>query len=757
MSGCSFLDLRALVLSRQPLPTPVKPLLSVKTEPRMILRTPAPKRARPIEPAPIIESPPVGSDHRQLAIYEDPSSAGPARREPSQQSEHMLCTYQCRQMVKADFLDALSNAEKQVQDYQSKLAELNDNFGKADEERKTFREKLSYVEQELAAAKGREQALHDQLLKEVNDSHERLKKELELSAKLQAKLENEQNLRKKAESTAAAAEDKAKELEAKLGHISKSIEKEKKRFNNELAQLNRDSKFSITKITVDLEKMEFRAKSSEQEVELLRKQQEDLQSKFSECLHQKSELEKRLTSLSFEDDSPKESDILVKHLQEELRNYESEVREARKLKSAHDSIELMKEKLLEEKSRRERVELQLPKLQEYELKINKLEDELSAWKLMIQDIPGVSCCDDVPLRISALQKEVIDNLKKLGEVNAHLKQMQVVLDKTQLDKQKTETEAALAKEKADRLEAEVKRMNLMLSAVSEERNMLKIAIEDFKSKNEQAGGHASSSALQELESSLLKREPYIKELEGDLFAQKDINTRQQDEIKSLHDRLNSEARKVKSLERESDRLRSEIFLLESKLGHGDFSAANTKVLRMVNTLAVGNDAKQTIEALQSELQRTKEKLQALEEYKSQSGNSGKLVDSYMSGKVAQLKEQIATLEKREERYKTVFADRISVFRRACCELFGYKIVMDERQRPNGIPVTRFTLQSIYAMNDDEKLEFEYESGNTNIVENGYTSTSEISQQVDIFVRKMNSIPAFTANLTVESFNRRTLS
>ncbi|CAL1353777.1 unnamed protein product [Linum trigynum] len=728
----------------------------------MMIRTPVPKRARPIEPAPIIESPPTGSDHhRQLAIYEDPPSADPARREPYheplQQSEHMLCTYQCRQMVKADFLDALSNAEKQVQDYQSQLAELSDNFRKADEERKTFREKLSYAEQELAAAKGREQALHDQLLKEVNDSHERLKKELESSAKLQTKLENEQNLHKKAESTAAAAEDKSRELEAKLGHISQSIEKEKKRLNNELVHLKRDSKFSISKITVDLEKMEFRAQSSEKEVELLRKQQEDLQSKFSECFHHKSELEKKLTSLSFEDVSPKESDILVKHLQEELRNYESEVREARKLKSAHENIELINEKLLEEKSRRERAELQLPKLHEYELKINELEDELSAWKLMIQEIPGVSCRDDIRLRISALQKEVIDNLKKLGDVNAHLKQMEVILDKTQLDKQKTETEAVLAKEKADRLEAEVKRMNVMLSAVSEERNVLKTAIEDFKSKNEQAGGNASSSIMQELGSSILEREPYIKELEGDLFAQKEINTRQRDEIKSLHDRLNSEARRVKSLERENDRLRSEIFLLESKIGHGDFSAANTKVLRMVNTLAVGNDAKQTIEALQSELQRTKEKLQALEEYKSQSGNSGKMVDSYMSGKVAQLKEQIATLEKREERYKTVFADRISVFRRACCELFGYKIVMDERQHTNGIPVTRFTLQSIYAMNDNEKLEFEYESGNTNIVENSYTSTSEISQQVDIFVRKMNSIPAFTANLTVESFNRRTLS
>jgi mitotic spindle assembly checkpoint protein MAD1 len=125
-----------------------------------------------------------------------------------------------------------------------------------------------------------------------------------------------------------------------------------------------------------------------------------------------------------------------------------------------------------------------------------------------------------------------------------------------------------------------------------------------------------------------------------------------------------------------------------QLGHGDFSAANTKVLRMFNTLAVDSEAKQSIEALRTELQKTKEKLQAVEELKSQSGikhkqftmnndfffsspdlfpllhfcsqplytfdntvsgDTGKLVDSYISGKITQLKEQIATLEKREER------------------------------------------------------------------------------------------------------------
>ncbi|KAG5525719.1 hypothetical protein RHGRI_032123 [Rhododendron griersonianum] len=298
-----------------------------------------------------------------------------------------------------------------------------------------------------------------------------------------------------------------------------------------------------------------------------------------------------------------------------------------------------------------------------------------------------------------------------------------------------------------------------LSSVTDERDRLKNVVDELKVQNNVAAGGdlVNGTLFKELESCLAKKESYIKELETNLGAQKEINSHQHNELKGLNERLNNEARRIKSLEREGDRLRSEISLLESKLGHGDFSSANTKVLRMVNTLAVDNEAKQTIDALQSELQKTKEKLQAVEELKKQSGDAGTLVDSYISGKIVQYKEQIATLEKREERYKTVFADKISVFRRACCELFGYKIVMDDHQRSDGIPVTRFTLQSIYAQSDDEKLQFEYESGNTNILVNDYTSQPEISRQVDIFIRKMNSIPAFTANLTMESFNKRTLS
>lgn len=71
--------------------------------------------------------------------------------------------------------------------------------------------------------------------------------------------------------------------------------------------------------------------------------------------------------------------------------------------------------------------------------------------------------------------------------------------------------------------------------------------------------------VQELESSLAKKESYIKELESDLHHQKEVNDHQHNEVKLLHDRLNNEARRIKSLERESDRLRSEISLLELKV------------------------------------------------------------------------------------------------------------------------------------------------------------------------------------------------
>ncbi|KNA26064.1 hypothetical protein SOVF_000720 [Spinacia oleracea] len=720
----------------------------------MMLRTPPPRKRRAD-----YRPPDDGSPAGRLVIYEDHST--PLPESSPNPSDHLLCTYQCRQMVKAELLDNYASMEKSAIENQSEIEELNENLLKAEAEGKKYRDQFLYAEQELAAARGREQSLQEKLLKEIKESQERLMKQIQQCNELEAKLKREESMRNSSESSAAAAEEKANHLERKLNQLLDIPEREKKNLQDELKYLKEDSKLSISRLRADLERAQCQSSNAVKESEQLKEKLEDISIQLHKCWQEKNELETKITSFTFpeEGSTSSQNDVLVKHLQEELRNYESEVLEARKLKASHENIELLKEKFNEEKRRRERVEAELAKLQEIQRSMNVLEDELTSWKKVIKDIPGVESSDDITLKFVALQKEVIGSMAKLGEANARLKQLEVALEGAQLDRKNVESETALAKEKEESFKLDIKELNLKLLSVNEERDQLRTAFDELKQQtNIEPGNEVVGRALvQGLESCLAQKDNYIKELEVNLSEQKAANDRHHNEIRMLNEKLNDEARRLKSLEREGDQLRSEIALLESKLGHGDFSAANTKVLRMVNALGVETEARQTIDALQCELQKANEKLKVVEELKKQSADAGQLVDSYISGKIVQLKEQIATLEKREERYKTVFAEKISVFRRACCELFGYKIVMDDQQRPNGIPITRFTLQSIYAQSDDEKLEFEYESGNTNILVNDYAKQRDISQQVEIFVQKLNSIPAFTANLTVESFNRRTLS
>lgn len=73
--------------------------------------------------------------------------------------------------------------------------------------------------------------------------------------------------------------------------------------------------------------------------------------------------------------------------------------------------------------------------------------------------------------------------------------------------------------------------------------------------------------VQELDSIFAKKDWYIKELESNLHEQKEVNSRQHDELKLLNERLNNDAKRIKSLERDCDRLRSEISLLESKVSN----------------------------------------------------------------------------------------------------------------------------------------------------------------------------------------------
>lgn len=71
------------------------------------------------------------------------------------------------------------------------------------------------------------------------------------------KFQHETGLRAKAESAAAAAEEKASHCERELNSLSESIEREKSRLHNEIEQLKSESKFSVSRISKNVRNLLF--------------------------------------------------------------------------------------------------------------------------------------------------------------------------------------------------------------------------------------------------------------------------------------------------------------------------------------------------------------------------------------------------------------------------------------------------------------------------------------------------------------------
>ncbi|KAG8054546.1 hypothetical protein GUJ93_ZPchr0001g32054 [Zizania palustris] len=500
---------------------------------------------------------------RRLVLYDRPTALVPAgvSGEPM---DDMVCTYHCRQMVKSDFMVALNTAEKQVQEYRKALDVLEEQLSKSEDERATCQDKLNYVEQELAATKGQEVALQERLLKEVGDFQERYRDQVKKIVELEAELKKEIDSRIAAESSSASAKESIKELEGNLQRLSDNSEREKKILEKKLSYLQDDAQLSVSKLNAELERMGLRAQNSESEAKLLNEQLDDLKRQLDESLHEKNEMElKQLNSsaLSYQR-TPTDDQKLIKLLQEELRNYEKEVHEARRLKSSHTNVELLKEKLLEEQGRRERVEMDLSKLQEIEAKAQKLELELASCTALLSNIPDVSCFGDIPQKIADLQMQALTNLNKVGEVTSQLKELKVALEFADLSKQHAEGEATLAKERAESATREVKRLELLLAAVSEERDRLRKEHAMSTNQKPKDGDDASSKNM---ESDLSRMEKVVSELENTIRDQRELISQQHTELNLMNEKLSMEARKAKSLEREGDQLRSQVALLESKV------------------------------------------------------------------------------------------------------------------------------------------------------------------------------------------------
>jgi chromosome segregation ATPase len=99
----------------------------------------------------------------------------------------------------------------------------------------------------------------------------------------------------------------------------------------------------------------------------------------------------------------------------------------------------------------------------------------------------------------------------------------------------------------------------------------------------------------------------MKEMESSLQEHREIISHQHAELKLFNDKLTDESKKVKSLERESDRLRHEVALLESKVlflnyvffSSGAKTVSKQRVLKKLYTILLLNLCSCTQSAMRS--------------------------------------------------------------------------------------------------------------------------------------------------------------
>jgi len=178
------------------------------------------------------------------------------------------------------------------------------------------------------------------------------------------------------------------------------------------------------------------------------------------------------------------------------------------------------------------------------------------------------------------------------------------------------------------------------------------------------------------------------------------------------------------------------FHLYARLGRGDYNTKTTKVLHlsMNPESMVLQSAKANQTLLIEELEAKNRELEKLLEEKSSNFQKEK-------PQPPQPAHQPISTERQLQRLREVFKQKIKEFRKACSQMFGFQIdVLEGKQ---------YRLRSMYGREDDFLLFKANESGMDLLSTN---FSMKLRDEIDEFLKKHHSIPAFLSQITLQTFN-----
>jgi mitotic spindle assembly checkpoint protein MAD1 len=350
-----------------------------------------------------------------------------------------------------------------------------------------------------------------------------------------------------------------------------------------------------------------------------------------------------------------------------------------------------------------------------------------------------------------------------GDAEAQAARLRVALDGVERAAADASGRAATAAAAAEDANAALARSAQRVRLLQDERDSLQRLLKSYDEVSDEVlgrgapGADAARDAREaELQAALGRAHGRVAALEADALAAgeaADAARRERDAARAAAAEATGRAA---AAEREADAASKEVALLTTRLGRGEFDVERVRVMHLrANPEAAARDAaaKAAAEAAASEIGELRAALQALRDAAG-APSADAQGGAVAAAELAVLQRRCSELEKRESRYKAVFRESITHFREACRLIFGFSIDMAGE---------RFSLRSVYATRADETLVVRVARGadgdealHATLEPNEYTQRADMRRCIDTFIGRCKSVPAFTANITIELFNQMTL-
>ncbi|XP_060657821.1 mitotic spindle assembly checkpoint protein MAD1 [Drosophila nasuta] len=636
-----------------------------------------------------------------------------------------------------------------------------------------LQEQLAVQAKDHAAAVAHAEAKADALKEQCDYTSAKL---LEMEKHLQVTRKREHNARQEVNRVLAEVEEQKLKYETALG----AAEQEKSQLEDDAREVQHCISNELSEYKRQSERLQLELEATKNELARIRRRHDEYKANSAsyDKLQMDFELQQqtldtanaRIKELEFEIESYSDWKEVTKTSQARLLSVPELQAEVDRLRAHNKHLNtligdklLLEEKVHDYKTRLDREEGARAEAAALQVKLTHVELELKEWIKVAQD----HCLANTlvsPLalrtRIEQLLQDDIVRVAEKGNSDAETKKLQSALLELQQQcavylKNIEDMNVVLKRHKSFR-----ERLQRKLLIVCKERDFYKQLLENFDkdmtmtnaSTAEMTNDMQVRCRVEVLERTLTGYKEMCSTLEREMQ-----NMRQQEALSELpvnENGYDGVKKELDTLRLENDRLRRRKDELELELEHrclrGDFNMGNYKVLHMSENPA--NEAyeatKNVMEKLQAEIERLKRRNKKLEDESEQTQtNSGGLTMNFKE--LNQLRAELESANGRLKKAKDCFKAARNEFRDVCYMLLGYRI---DRVGSN----SHYRISSMYAESPDDYLSISVNESNClALLESPYSQT--LKPAIDQQLAANNSFPAFFAGLTLELFQRATVT